>query len=187
MFMVFFSGTCAWLAYSPQAFAEDKKTEDKKAEDKKEDKKVEHDPKSNNKDKIVGKWKFTEFPPWTGLRKEDYEAMTKVGIYIYFEFTADGVMVMGLGGDTPETLKFLKDSTPDGKITCDAKYKLLAGDGVEVYDLPRELQQQMFYAGLTNLERTTQVKLAGDKMTMTHAEGGRTGKLARVKEEKKDK
>jgi|GEM_PF-2796469 len=98
-----------------------------------------NDPKSNNKDKIVGKWKITALPEKAGGKK-DLEELTKFGLYVYVEFKADGGLILGIGADKKETLDLIKKGAPDQKLTWDAKYKLLVGDAVEIYDLPKDLQ-----------------------------------------------
>jgi hypothetical protein len=178
-FMAFFSCTCALLAYRPQAFADDKKADDKKTEDKK----VEHDPKSNNKDKIFGKWKITEVPEDAGGKT--VEQLASLEIYFFVEFKADGGLVFGLTSDKPEVLEQIQRTAPKGKLALNAKYKLLAGEDVELFDIPKELQETGAVFGKNKDSVKTKVKLDGDKMTMI--DDGKTSKLTRIKEEKKDK
>jgi len=67
------------------------------------------------------------------------------------------------------------------------KYRLLAGDEVEFFDPPKELQQGsgVFAKGKDKVKMT--VKIDKDDMTQTDDQG-KTGKLTRVKDAKdKDK
>ena len=65
------------------------------------------------------------------------------------------------------------------KISYSWKYKLLSGDGVEFYDMPKELQQKG--GGVFGKGESSKVKVTidGDNMTVTGSDG--TGKLTRVK------
>ena len=135
---------------------------------------------SNNKGKIEGKWKMVS-PPDKGdaKAKADMAKMGEMGMYLFMEFKPDGVFVIGLGADTEEKLNFFKAFAPGGKLTWDAKYKLLNGDGVEVYDMPKDLQTGS--GGMFgNKDRgRANIKINGDDMTMTDDSG--TTKLTRIK------
>jgi len=136
---------------------------------------------SNNKGKIVGKWKINELPHKDNEAKEDFEGLSKLGIYVYFDFRADNTLEMGVGADKPETLEFVKAMSKGQALQWTAKYKLLSGDGVEFYDLPKEMQEKGGGIFGKNKDRArTNVKIDGDRMTMTD-DDGKTGQLSRVK------
>ena len=63
-------------------------------------------------------------------------------------------------------------------MTC--KYKLLKGDAVEIYDLPKEMQDKegdgLF--GRKKDKAKTNIKISGDNMTMTD-DDGKSCKLSR--------
>src|SRR5689334_6880343 len=92
---------------------------------------------SNNKGKIEGKWKVVSFPEKGG--KSTIEDMSKQGMYLYLEFKPDGAMTLALGAEKPEMLELIKGfaKAKNQQISWDMKYKLLSGDGVEIYDLPK--------------------------------------------------
>jgi len=128
---------------------------------------------SNNKGKIEGKWKITALPE-KGSGKNDMAEMTKVGIYVYMEFKPDGGLVFGVSSDKPEVLDFMKAAGAKQKFTWDAKYKLLPGDAVEIYDLPKDLQ-----SGETGLfskkdRAKVMIKITGTEMKMTDDDGTAT-------------
>lgn len=139
------------------------------------------DPKTNNKDKIVGKWKVTEFGGQDKKTKADFEQMSKLGIHVALEFKADGGLVMAVGSDDPKLLDLIKQSAPGQKLVWEAKYKLLAGDTVELYDLSDDLKK-MFKGEKAQSE----VAIKDDGMKMKDADGT-TILLARIKPKGKDK
>ena len=128
---------------------------------------------SNNKGKIEGKWKLTELPnrPDKGNGKEMLGQLETMGLYLAMEFRPDGTMTLGLTGDKPEMLEFVKAMAQGKgqKITWDAKYKLLSGDNVEFYDMPTDMQGAG--GGLFNQKDRAKVsvKINGDEMTITDA------------------
>jgi hypothetical protein len=132
--------------------------------------------KSNNEGKIVGKWKILSAP--------GTEQMLKLaqadGGYLYFEFKSDGTMLMGFGATDPKVQAKIEED--DEKDSLSWKYKLLAGAGVEFYDLPAELKEQggggLF--GRNEDRARTKVKIDGDNMSMTDDDGS-VCKLVRVK------
>ncbi len=135
---------------------------------------------SNNKGKIEAKWKITALPEKIeGKNKNELADMAKMGVYVYMEFKPDGNLTFGVGADKPEMLDLIKAMAPNQKITWDAKYKLLSGDGVEIYDLPKDLQATG--GGLFgNKDRArVSVKITGDEMKMTDDDG--TATLTKVK------
>ncbi|MBP3953876.1 hypothetical protein J8F10_00990 [Gemmata sp. G18] len=126
---------------------------------------------SNNKGKIEGKWKITGFPEkTTASTKADMTKMSEAGMYIYLEFKADGGLAFGLGTDKPELLQLLKASAPNQKITWDAKYKLSSGDGVEISDMPKDMQAGGGLFGQKDRARV-KVKITGDQMALTDEQG----------------
>lgn len=142
------------------------------------------DPKSNNKDAIVGKWKVTAPPDKDPGAAEGFKELGKLGIYMYMEFKKDGKFSLGFGADKPESLDLLKKSLPGGKVEFPAKYRLLEGDKVELYDLSAEAKQLMSEKGDT---MKSDITIKKDEMVVKDPDGTVT-KLARLKEEaKKDK
>jgi hypothetical protein len=135
---------------------------------------------SDNKGKIEGKWKFTEMPGMDAQAKQGLDMMDKLGIYLYMEFKPDNTLTLGLGSDKPEAMEFFKGLAKGQQTTWTAKYKLLTGDGVEVYDIPKEMQEQGGGPFAKKDRARSQVKIDGDTMTITD-EDGKTGKLARIK------
>lgn len=136
---------------------------------------------SNNKGKIVGKWKITDPPDKTSEKsRKDYAKMSQAGFYMSLEFKPDGVLTIGLGSDKPDQLDFLRAMAPNNRISWDAKYKLQTGDTVEFYDLPKEMQSSGgggLFGGADRVK--VKISINGDTMSMTDKEG--TGKLVRMK------
>jgi hypothetical protein len=134
--------------------------------------------KSNNEGKIVGKWKIVSAQ---GLEQTNQQ-LDQVGGYLFIEFGSDGTLTMGADfkdKEMGETIK--KAAAASGEKTSFSwKYKLLSGDGVEFYDLPPELKQQMsgMFGGKDRAR--TKIKIDGDNMTMTD-DDGKSGQLTRVK------
>jgi hypothetical protein len=116
------------------------------------------EPKSNNKDKIVGKWKLTG--------GTDLEALETFKAVVFLEFADDGTASLGVEVGDPEFKKLLEKS--DQKTTFGFKYKLGAGDDLELYDLPKDLQEKQEKVGSCAKDRRKcVVKIDGDKMTLT--------------------
>jgi len=94
-------------------------------------------------------------------------------------------VAIGAASDDAEVQK-LFDAQKNTTITC--KYRLPAGDAVEFFDLPKELQEKgggLFGKGKDSAKTT--VKIDKDEMTMTD-DDGKTGKFTRMKDAKdKDK
>jgi len=137
---------------------------------------------SKNKGKIEGKWKLIEAPASNEKDSETFQEMSKSGLYMFFDFKADKSLTIGLHSDSEDMLKMVKALAPNKKITWDAKYKLLSGEGVEFHDLPKDLQEQAG-GGLfgRNKDRArTKIHIDGDNMTMTD-DDGKSGKLVRIK------
>jgi hypothetical protein len=117
--------------------------------------------------------------------KKSLETLTEFGVFMYLEFKANNAVVFGLGSDKADLLDTIKKTTPNGKIAWEAKYKLLAGDKVEFYDIDPDAKA--FFKKARAADGVT-IKLdkTGDEMTMTDTDIV-TGKFVRIKEEKKDK
>jgi hypothetical protein len=128
---------------------------------------------SNNKGKIEGKWKIVSLPEKVQNGKNEMAEMAKMGVYVYMEFRADGTMAFGVGADKQEMLDMVKMAAPNQKITWDGKYKLLSGDSVELYDLPKDFQGG---GGLFGKDDRARVKvlIKGDEMRMTDKDGTAT-------------
>ncbi|QJW99651.1 hypothetical protein [Frigoriglobus tundricola] len=135
---------------------------------------------SNNKGKIEGKWKMVSLPEKVTKDKGGIDDLAKLGMYVYWEFKPDGVLTFGVGADRPETLELVKKGAPNQKFVWDAKYKLLSGDLVELYDIPKDMQQSGGGGMFGSKDRgRAKVKITGDDMTMTDDTG--TMKLVRTK------
>lgn len=133
---------------------------------------------SNNKGKIEGKWKFTSFPEGADAKgKDGLDMLGKMGLYVYMDFKTDGTLELGLGGDKPEAMDFFKMMAKGQKTAWAGKYKLLSGDGVELYDMPADMQGGAPFGGKDR--GRMKVKIDGDSMTATDDKG--TATLARVK------
>lgn len=130
---------------------------------------------SNNKGKIEGKWKFVSAP---GLDEGMLKKLEADKIHLYIEFTPGGTVSIGAASPDPEVQKRIDENQE--KVTISCKYKLQSGDGVEFYDLPKEMREQG--GGLFgNKDRArTSITVDGDTMTMTD-DHGKTGKFARWK------
>ena len=130
---------------------------------------------SNNKGKIEGKWKLVSIPDNVKQGKDEMTEMAKAGVYVYMEFKPDGMAVFGVGADKQETLDFIKAAAPGQKTAWDLKYKLLPGDSVEFYDLPKDLREKVTGGlfGSKDRGRVT-VRIAGNEMQMTDEDGTAT-------------
>ena len=131
--------------------------------------------KSANEGKIVGKWKFVDFP--AGVQgAEELKQAALMGIYLYCEFKPNNTFELGAGSDNPQMAEMIQGKAG---ATAGGKYKLLSGEGVEFYDLPKEFSKGgggMF----GNKDRArTKIKIEGDNMTWSD-DDGKTAKLARV-------
>ena len=135
------------------------------------------DPKSNNKDKIVGKWKITG---GGGAKEEELKLMRDLGIYVYLEFKNDGTLRFGAEASDPKVKKLLEN----GKETlASCKYKLLGGDEVEIYDIPKDLQDKDGGPFGKKDRAKGMIKIDGDKMTISDDDKLKTDpmKLTKVK------
>src|SRR5207248_6894950 len=107
--------------------------------------------------------------------------MEEMQAYMYMEFKPDGTLTMGADFADPQMKELVEKMAASSgqKISYSWKYKLLSGDGVEFYDMPKELQQKG--GGVFGKGESSKVKVTidGDNMTVTGSDG--TGKLTRVK------
>jgi hypothetical protein len=133
--------------------------------------------KSNNEGKIVGKWKIDYAP---GFDEGMVQMLAAEKIYAYIEFTPDNTCTIGVTSDDPTVRQEIAQSGEATTVRC--KYKLLSGDGLEMYDMPKELQEGAGspFGGKADRART-KAKIDGDTMTMTD-DDGKTGKLTRIRD-----
>jgi len=128
---------------------------------------------SNNKGKIVGKWKVVSATGQSGNTMKELEAKK---ISYFFEYKEDFSVVISFElPDNPVFGKQLQSMMPSYTF----KYKLRSGDIVEFYDLPKDLQEKgggMFGNKDRGRER---IKISGDNMTMMEETGNLS--LVRVK------
>lgn len=121
---------------------------------------------SNNKDKIVGKWKMV-----SASKGDEIETMKKMGLALAWVFNADGTFAMEVvsaeAGKEPSPLAgaFDKSKLPSGK------YTLAMGDTVNFSDVKN---------GSGDKRLTTNITVNGDNMTMKDPDGS-TVQLTRVK------
>ena len=125
---------------------------------------------SNNKGKIEGRWKVTAWPEKMNADKDALQEMENKGVYLYMEFTPDGRVTTGFDGNKD----FLQLISTKGELSWDAKYKLLPGDNVEIYDLPKESKPGG--GGLFGSSERAKViiKITGTEMKLTDADGTAT-------------
>jgi hypothetical protein len=140
---------------------------------------------SNNKGKVEGRWKFVTFPESTeaqGKGKAFLAALNERGAYFMLEFRPDGTMTLGVGSGKPEVLDQLKAVAAENgqKLTGEAKFKLLPGDGVEFYDLPAEFRGEGSPFG-SQKQVKVQIKITGNEMTLVASDG--TATLTRLPKE----
>jgi hypothetical protein len=133
---------------------------------------------SNNKGKIEGKWKMVSGPGFD----EQAKMFEMLKAYFYFDFKPEGTLALGLEMSDPEMKKMFEGKVGAEKTSFTCKYKLLKGDAIEIYDLPKEMQKEggggLF--GRNKDKARTNVKINGDNMTMTD-EDGKSFQLSRVK------
>ncbi len=130
---------------------------------------------SNNKGKIVGKWKMTGGGVDDKMPKEMADKM-----YLMMEFKDDGTAGFSLVINDPEMKKFFEASKENTSATF--KYKLLKGDEVELYDLPKEMQNEK--SGFKKDRAKATIKINGDDMTMVVIDDDKkeqTVKLTKIK------
>jgi hypothetical protein len=116
---------------------------------------------SNNKGKIVGKWKITG---GGGIKEDQAKMMEALGVAAYIEFREDGTAAFGMQANNPEFQKALDSKE---KTSASFKYKLLSGDVVEFYDLPKDSGEKSNNPfGSKDREKAT-IKIDGDNMTIS--------------------
>jgi hypothetical protein len=132
---------------------------------------------SNNKGKIVGKWKVVSA---TGESDNSFKQMEQMKISLFFDFKDDNSVSMSVES-TEERPKGAKQEV-NSLFSFNFKYKLLSGDMVEFYDLPKDLQQKggggLFGSGTKDRGRE-KIKISGDNMTIIEDKINMT--LVRVK------
>lgn len=129
---------------------------------------------SNNKGKIEGRWKFVSVP---GVDEKMVQQLAAEKVYLFVDFSPNGTMTLGAASEDKDVQQRLNQSGE--KVTMSCKYKLLSGDDVEFYDLPKEMQEKGGLFGSKDRART-KVKVTGDTMTMTDPDG-KSGSFARMK------
>lgn len=121
---------------------------------------------SNNAGKIVGKWQITGGP---GMKGDEMKMMEMMKITPYFEFKADGTAGFGISAADAMFKKMIEEKA-GGVTNVTFKYKLLSGDGVELYDLPKELTEKKGGGGgmFGKKDRArANVKIDGDSMSIS--------------------
>jgi hypothetical protein len=88
---------------------------------------------SNNKDKILGKWKLVDSP---GYHTAEGRAATQMGLYVVVDFMPDGKMSVSVESDMPGTAERLSQAAGI-KTRFDARYKLGFGDNIEITDIDK--------------------------------------------------
>ena len=112
---------------------------------------------SNNKGKIVGKWRMENL---NGAPEKD---MAEFKLVVFIQFNEDGTARIAAESADPRIQKAL---AADTKTAQSFRYKLLAGDMVEMYELPKDMQAGG--GGLFGKKDRAKVKIQinGDRMTM---------------------
>jgi hypothetical protein len=131
---------------------------------------------SNNKGKIVGKWKFVSSSDNNKESQKNIDQMKEMGAYLYFEFKADNTLVVGLDADKPEMIQFIKAMVPNNKVTWTGKYKLQSGNKVEIHDMEPDAKQ--FIKGD---KARSEIIIDGDNMTIKDPDGS-SAQLVRIKD-----
>lgn len=121
---------------------------------------------SNNKGKIVGKWKITG---GGGIKDEELKMMETFGVNMILDFRDDGTIAMAVQSNNPDFQKAMEASKDKTSFTF--KYRLGSGDVVELYDLPKELQEKDKKGGpglFGSKDRAKAIiKIEGDNMTIS--------------------
>jgi hypothetical protein len=132
---------------------------------------------SNNQGKIIGTWKVTgdlgepDPPP-----KDKYAELAMKSVYVHLAFDETGTLTVESGADRPDVLEFMKRKAPEQVFTAKMKYKLLAGDEVEIFDMPPPGSPGRFGDG----ERAkVNVRIEGQTMTLVEDRG--SNRLIKVK------
>jgi hypothetical protein len=114
---------------------------------------------SNNTGKIVGKWKIVSA---TGEGDAGFKQFETLKLALVFEFKEDGTA----GVSIESTDEKPKGGKIESTQFASFKYKLLSGDMVELYDLPKDLQQKGNGGLFGNKDKSREkIKISGDNMT----------------------
>ena len=116
---------------------------------------------SNNKDKIVGKWKLIDSPEFNSA---DGRAAVQAGLYVVVDFRPDNTMTITLQSDKPGVMELLRQGMPGGKTSFTAKYQLRSGSNVEITDVEPDARQFMKPGRVV-------VTITGDQMSIKTAVG----------------
>jgi hypothetical protein len=138
-------------------------------------------PKSDNKGKILGKWKVVSMTPKDG---KEQKLDIGGGLTAILEFTADGNARVGVDASSlsPE-LKAILEKNPEAaakfaEMNQVGKYKV-SGDAIEFVELKNP------EGGPFGKNNKGKLKFDGDTLTLTGDDG--ILKLTRIKEKKDDK
>jgi hypothetical protein len=122
------------------------------------------EPKSNNKGKIVGKWKITG---GSEMKAEDLKMLENFKLIPYMDFKEDGIVTFGIDTNDAEMKKLLaKDAE---KNTYRFNYKLGAGDEVEL-SVPKDAKKGGPNPFGKKERFAATIKIDGDKMVLTDDE-----------------
>jgi hypothetical protein len=114
---------------------------------------------SNNKGKIVGKWRLDS---GGGMTEPVLKQLAEQEGYAFFEFKDDGTMTMGFGSTDPQ-----KQEALDKLTLGSCKYKLGTGDAVELYDLSKSMRDDEGGSPFGKEDRAKgAIKIDGDTMTL---------------------
>jgi hypothetical protein len=102
--------------------------------------------------------------------------LEKQGVHLYIEFMPDGGVTIGLGADKPEMLEALKAiaKMQNQQISWNMKYKLLLGDAVEIYDMPKDMQTGGGGLFGSKDKARVNVKITGENMALLDEQGTTT-------------
>jgi len=115
---------------------------------------------SNNQGKIVGKWKIVSA---TGEGDAGFKQWEKAKVALVFEFKEDNTASMNIESTEEKPRGGKQESTP----VFTFKYKLMNGDIVELYDLPKEMQGKGGGGLFGSKEKAREkIKISGDNMTI---------------------
>jgi hypothetical protein len=98
-------------------------------------------------------------------KAEDIKQMQSMGMFLYFEFAADGNFFLGIDSDKPGMTDILKLSGKE--LRYPGKYKLGSGDTVNFSDFKGPDGK-----GFSGKDKArSNVTIAGDKMTIKDPDG----------------
>lgn len=130
---------------------------------------------SNNKDKIVGKWKLVSAP---GMKADELKMMDALKAYLFFEFKPDGTLAVGAEFGDPAMKEAMAKANEKGeKTVMNGQYKLLSGDDVEFSGMNDQKKAGGLFGN--GDKSRLKIKIDGDNMTITGSDG--VGQLTRVK------